>query len=520
MAAVLPLPPLSPARLVWVTLALSLATFMQVLDTTIANVAIPTISGHFGASTSQGTWVITSFGVANAIAVPITGWLAKRVGEVRLFLLSTLGFVLSSWLCGVAWNLEMLIVCRVLQGALAGPMIPLSQSLLLGSYPPERKGMALALWSITVIVAPIFGPILGGWISDNAYWGWIFYINLPVGLFSAWVVWRLLGQRESALVYRPIDRMGLVLLVVGVGALQLLLDRGKELDWFASPEVVVLAVVAGVALTYLVVWELTDAHPIIDLSLFRQRNFTVGVVSISMGYLLYFGTIVLLPLLFQTQLGYTATWAGLAAAPVGILPVLLSPIIGKNIQRLDLRWLVTLSFSVFAGCFFWRAATFTVDMDFAHMVWPQFVQGVGLACFFMPLTTLTLSGMRPDQIASAASLSNFLRTLSGSVGASVTTTYWERREALHHAALTEYITPYASPSVAWFEQLGTLGLSSTQSAAVLVRSITQQSYLMAANDIFWLSGGLFVLLIGVVWQARPPFRPSSLPASPATKGRG
>jgi DHA2 family multidrug resistance protein len=497
-------PPLQGRSRTLVTLALSLATFMQVLDTTIANVAIPTIAGDLGASTSQGTWVITSFGVANAIAVPITGWLAKKLGEVRLFLIATIGFVLSSLLCGLAPSLELLILFRVLQGALAGPMIPLSQSLLLQSYPPEKRAIAMALWTMTIIVAPIFGPILGGWLSDNWHWSWIFFINVPVGVLAAWLSWRELRHRETTILQLPIDKIGLTLLVLGVGCLQMMLDRGKELDWFHSTEIMLYAVIALLSLSYLVVWELTDKHPVIDLSLFRDRNFTVGVISVSVGFMLYFGAIVLMPLLMQTQMGFTATEAGLATAPVGILPVLLSPVIGKNAQRLDMRWVVTVSFLVFALCFWWRAVTFNPDMTFADVVWPQFVQGIALAGFFMPLTTITLSNMKPQQLASASSLSNFMRTLAGSVGASLTTWQWERREAIHHVQLTDHISLYDESTRQTLAGMQQLGLSQEQAAALITRDISRQGLFIGGNEIFWLAAGLFLLLTGLVWLARPP----------------
>ncbi len=497
-------PPLQGRSRTLVTLALSLATFMQVLDTTIANVAIPTIAGDLGASTSQGTWVITSFGVANAIAVPITGWLAKKLGEVRLFLIATIGFVLSSLLCGLAPSLELLILFRVLQGALAGPMIPLSQSLLLQSYPPEKRAIAMALWTMTIIVAPIFGPILGGWLSDNWHWSWIFFINVPVGVVAAWLSWRELRHRETTILQLPIDKVGLTLLVLGVGCLQMMLDRGKELDWFHSGEIMLYGVVALLSLSYLVVWELTDKHPVIDLSLFRDRNFTVGVISVSVGFMLYFGAIVLMPLLMQTQMGFTATEAGLATAPVGILPVLLSPVIGKNAQRLDMRWVVTVSFLVFALCFWWRAVTFNPDMTFADVVWPQFVQGIALAGFFMPLTTITLSNMKPQQLASASSLSNFMRTLAGSVGASLTTWQWEHREGIHHVQLTDRISLYDESTRQTLAGMQQLGLSKEQAAALLTRDISRQGLFIGANEIFWLAAGLFLLLTGLVWLARPP----------------
>jgi DHA2 family multidrug resistance protein len=499
-------PPLSGVRLVWITLALALATFMQVLDSTIANVALPTISGNLGAATSQGTWVITSFGAANAIAIPLTGWMAKRFGEVKLFVASTLLFVLTSWLCGIAGSLNLLIFFRVLQGAVAGPMIPLSQSLLLASYPNEKKGMALALWSMTVIVAPIFGPILGGIISDNWHWGWIFFINIPIGLIAAAIAWKELGHRETEIVHQPIDRVGLILLAVGVGSLQIMLDQGKDLDWFHSNEILLLAIVAVISLVYLVIWELTEKHPIVDLALFAKRNFMVGTLSVSIGYMVYFGTIVLLPLVLQTQMGYTATSAGLAAAPIGILPIILSPIIGKNAHRVDMRWLVTLSFVVYAMCFFWRS-TFALNMDFRYVVWPQVIQGIGVACFFMPLTTIALSGLQPNQIASASSLSNFLRVLGGSIGASVAETLWDNREALHHATLTQHVSLYDAAANEWFRLLASTGLSQPQQAAATAQEITRQGYLLGSNEVFWLSGCIFVALTLLVWLSRPPFRP-------------
>ena len=393
--------PLQGGALAILTLALSLATFMLVLDSTIANVAIPTIAGDLGASSSQGTWVITSFGVANAISIPITGWLAKRFGEVRLFLIATLLFVLASWLCGIANSLEMLIVFRVLQGAVAGPIIPLSQSLLLNNYPPEKRGMALAFWSMTIVVAPICGPILGGWISDNIHWGWIFFINVPIGLAVVLISWKILEGRESRISHQPINTVGLILLALGVGALQLMLDQGRELDWFNSTEIIVLTIIAAIGLIALIIWELTDDNPVVDVSLFKSRNFTVGCVSTSLAFLVYSGTVVLIPLLLQQVYNYTATWAGLAAAPVGLLPILLAPIIGKFGNKIDMRILITVSFMVYALTFYWRAVTFEPEMTFMDVALPQFVQGLAVACFFMPLTTITLSGFPPEKLASA-----------------------------------------------------------------------------------------------------------------------
>ena len=497
--------PLQGGALAILTLALSLATFMLVLDSTIANVAIPTIAGDLGASSSQGTWVITSFGVANAISIPITGWLAKRFGEVRLFLIATLLFVLASWLCGIANSLEMLIVFRVLQGAVAGPIIPLSQSLLLNNYPPEKRGMALAFWSMTIVVAPICGPILGGWISDNIHWGWIFFINVPIGLAVVLISWKILEGRESRISHQPVNTIGLILLALGVGALQLMLDQGRELDWFNSTEIVALTIIAAVGLIALIIWELTDDNPVVDVSLFKSRNFTVGCVSTSLAFLVYSGTVVLIPLLLQQVYNYTATWAGLAAAPVGLLPILLAPIIGKFGNKIDMRILITVSFMVYALTFYWRAVTFEPEMTFMDVALPQFVQGLAVACFFMPLTTITLSGLPPEKMASASSLFNFLRTLAGSIGTSLTTFIWYNREAVHHTQLTEVINPYNPISQQFFQTMGSFGLSEEQTASYLARQITAQGFIIGANEIFLVSAITFISLVVLIWFAKPPF---------------
>jgi MFS transporter, DHA2 family, multidrug resistance protein len=499
------LSPLSGVPLVLMTIALSLATFMQVLDSTIANVAVPTIAGNLGASNTQGTWVITSFGVANAISIPLTGWLARRFGEVKLFLASTLAFTIASWACGMSGSLTTLIIFRVLQGLVAGPLIPLSQSLLLNNYPPAKRAIALSLWAMTVVVAPICGPILGGWISDNYHWGWIFFINVPIGAVVILLSLQSLRGRETRTIRQPIDILGLVMLVVGIGCLQIMLDRGKELDWFSSQEIIILAVVAVIALVVLLIWELTDNHPIVDLSLFKSRNFTIGCVSISLAYMIYFGTIVLLPQLLQQVFGYTATLAGLASAPVGILPVILSPILGRFSHNLDMRKIVTFSFVMYAVCFYWRAYTFEPGMNFATVAWPQFMQGFAVACFFMPLTTITLSGLPPEKIAAASSLSNFTRTLGGSIGTSITTTIWSNRESLHHSQLTEHINPYNPTSNQFYTQLQQQGMSHDQASGYLAQQITNQGLIISANEIFWAAGGIFLVLLITIWFARPPF---------------
>lgn len=484
------------------TVGLSLGTFMQVLDTSIANVSIPAIAGDLAASPDQGTWVITSFAASNAIFLPLTGWLAKRFGEVRLFVAATLLFSLASWLCGVAPNLPTLIAFRVLQGAVAGPMIPLSQSLLLANYPKEKRGLALALWVTTVVVAPIVGPILGGWITDNISWPWIFYINVPVGMFSAYLTWKLLKKYETKTERRPIDVVGILLLVVGVGCLQVMLDKGNDLDWFNSAQIIELGLASLMCLSFLVVWELTDKNPVIDLHLFANRNFTVGVVAISIGYMVFFGNMVLLPLWLQTSMGYTATWAGLAAAPIGIVPLLLAVVVGRNLHRFDLRLWTTVSFAVFALASFWNSG-FNTDVSFGYMVEPRFIMGFGLVAFFVPLNALILVDITPRMMASATGLANFIRILSGSLGTSATIALWNHRTVLHHSQLAEHINPFNVALTHALARLEKLGLDPAQAFALLERAVHGQAVMLGTNDLFWLSGVLFAALIMVVWLARP-----------------
>jgi DHA2 family multidrug resistance protein len=484
------------------TLALSLATFMNVLDTSIANVSLPSIAGNLGASANQGTWVITSFGVANAISVPLTGWLAQRLGAVRLFTASVLLFVLTSWLCGFAASLPALVFFRVLQGLVAGPMIPLSQSLLLSTYPPQRSGTALSMWAMTTLVAPVAGPLLGGWITDNYSWPWIFYINVPVGLLAAGVTWAIYRHRETPTRKLPIDAVGLGLLVLWVGSLQVLLDKGKELDWFHSTTIVALAVTTAIGFVVFIVWELTEEHPVVELRLFSRRNFAIGASTLSLAWLVYFGNVVLLPLWLQQYMGYNATSAGLVLAPVGIFAVLMSPFIGRILPHVDPRWISTASFVVFAIVLLMRAE-FTPQADQWSIIVPTIIQGAAVACLFTPLLAVIVSGLAPEKIPSATGLSNFARITAGAFGTSITTTLWDNRATLHHAQLAELVTQASPDTTDAFRTLDSLGLSSQQAAAWVNRLVDQQAFTRAADDIFLGSAVLFVALIALVWLARP-----------------
>jgi DHA2 family multidrug resistance protein len=494
--------PLSGGQLVMGTVALSLATFMNVLDSSIANVSIPAIAGDFGVSASQGTWVITSFAVSNAIAVPLTGWLTQRFGMVRLFTLSVILFVIASLLCGLAPNLNTLILFRVIQGLVAGPMIPLSQTLLLQSYPKEKSGMALAMWSMTTLVAPVMGPLLGGWITDNMTWPWIFYINIPIGIGAAFITWNIYRDRESATRKLPIDTIGLALLIIWVGALQIMLDKGKELDWFASQEIIALALVSLVSFVAFLIWELTEEHPVVDLSLFARRNFWVGTLALSLGYGTFFGNVVLLPLWLQQYMGYTATWAGIIMAPVGLLAIFFSPIVGKNVGRVDPRIFATVSFVVFA-LVLWMRSLFNTQADVATLMLPTIIQGIAMAFFFIPLVSLTLSGLSPDRIPAASGLSNFARITAGAFGTSITTTLWENRAAEHHVVLVEHINNASAATQQTLNTLTAQGMTQQQGLAYINRLVDQQAFMLSVSDIFAASAALFLVLIAIVWLARP-----------------
>jgi len=475
--------------------ALALGTFMQVLDSTIANVSIPTIAGNLGVSSDQGAWVITAFAVANGISVPLTGWLMQRYGVVRTFVVSVILFTAASFLCGVSWSLGSLVAFRILQGAVSGPLIPGSQALLLSIFPPSQRGVGLGVWSMTTLVAPVCGPLLGGYISDNFSWPWIFLINVPVGLFCAWLCWRNLKTRETPTRRLKVDSVGLGLLVLWVGSLQVVLDTGRQADWFNSPAVVVLTGVAVLGFIAWVGWELTEAAPIVDLSLFRSRNFAVGTLAYSLSFAIFFGNNLLLPLWLQTQVGYIATWAGLVAAPGGVIALMLTPFASRMMNRVDARFSASVAILAFAASYFMRSG-YTTDADFRAFVAPILVQGVSMSLFFVALAMIVLADVTAERTPAAAGLSNFCRYTAGSFAASVTTTFWDRREALHQTRLAETI--HALPPVPGSH------LGPAQSLAALAQTVTRQAYTLSAVEIFWISGWLMLLLLPLLWLCRWP----------------
>ena len=502
-AAGAPLPPLTGVTLAVTSIALSLGTFMQVLDGTIANVSLPTIAGNLGVSTDQGTWVITSFAVANGVTVPLTGWLMMRFGVVRTFVVSVLAFTFASFLCGIAWSLETLVLFRILQGAASGPMIPGSQALLISIFPAEKRGTALSIWSMTTLAAPVLGPLMGGYISDNYHWSWIFLINVPIGLGAGFLSWRGLAGRETPTRRLPVDTVGLILLAFWVFSLQTMLDLGKDRDWFNNPLIVVLAICAAIGFAAWIIWELTDAHPAVDLSLFARRNFGLAVLALCLGYAVLFANNLLLPLWLQSNVGYTAMWAGLVAAPSGVVAIVLTPFMAKLSQRSDVRWFATVSFLAYGISFLMRA-NYTPDASFWALTFPVLIQGIGMATFFISLITIAFDGIPLEKVPSASGISNFARITAGGFGASIITTMWDRRETLHQSRLTETGSLFSPAYREAVARLQDAGLSPVQSAAAIMREIETQSYLIASTELFWVSGWLTLTMIAVIWMTRRP----------------
>ena len=409
-----------------------------------------------------------------------------------------------SAVCGLATSLPMLIGARLVQGFVSGPMMSVAQATLLRNYSVERRGIALALWSMVIMIAPIFGPILGGWITDNLSWPWLFYINLPVGAFSAAAIWSILRHRESKIVKLPIDVVGLVLLVIGVGSLQFMLDNGNEKDWFSSPVILAAGITSIIAISFLIPWELNDQHPVVDLHLFGRRNFRVGTCALGAAYFAFMGVNIIFPLWLQTTVGYTATWAGFAIAPVGLLSLIIAPFVGRFIGRINLRLAASFAFCVFGLAIFWTA-TLNETASFAQFAMPRLMQGVGISFFFLPLNQILLSGVPANELASASGVSNFVRTMSGSFSTAIAVWVWNRRSDYHHAVLTEHIRNSADAWTQYQAQLAAHGITGSGASEYVNFVISGQASTLGVNDVFNMLGLLFLLLIPLVWFAKPPF---------------
>lgn len=494
--------PLQGGMLWLVAIMLAMANFIAVLDMTIANVSMASIAGSLGISSSQGTWVITSYAVAEAIIVPLTGWMAARFGAVRVFTAAMVLFGVFSALCGFSNTLGMLVFGRIMQGFAGGCLMPLSQTLLMRIFPKERAPAAMALWAMTTLIAPVLGPILGGWICDNMAWPFIFFINVPIALVASPIIARMLAPFETKTAKTPIDVVGLILLVIFVGALQLMLDLGKEHDWFASVEIRALAAIAVIGFLAFLFWELTDANPIVDLRVFRHRGFTAAVFTLSLGYGAMFGANVLTPLWLQSYMGYTPTWAGMTTAWSGTTAVLMAPVAGMLMsKKFDPRRMVFIGLIWIAFVMFLRTIL-TVDVTYWQIAIPLILMGFGMPLFFVPLTALALGSVEEHETASGAGLQNFLRTMSGAVTTSIVSTMWDDKTAMAHAELAGV----ADRSGETVQMLKATGMTQEAAVTQLDHMVQGQSVMIATNQLMFLVALAFIIAASAIWLAPKPTR--------------
>lgn len=488
--------PLQGNMLWFVAILLSCANFIAVLDMTIANVSVSSIAGNLGVTTSQGTWVITSYAVAEAITVPLTGWLAARFGAVRVFCTAMACFGICSAMCGFANSLAFLVVARVCQGLSGGPMMPLTQTLLLRIFPREKAMAANGLWAMTTLTAPVIGPILGGYICDNYHWSWIFFINVPIALVCSWLAWKLLKRFERGLVRSPIDVIGLVLMVVWIGAFQIMLDEGKDLDWFSSNYIVALAIIAAVGFAAFMIWELGEKHPIVNLSVFRHKGFSVCVFTISLAFGGYFAANVITPLWLQNFMSYTPTWSGETTAWSGVSAFLVAPLAAYWARKTDPRRLIFcgllwLGLITFARCFL------NTDASYWWVALPILLMGFGSPFFFVPLIGLALLNVNEDETASAAGLMTFLRTLSGAFATSLVNTSWEDKINYNHAELAGLVDRGGE----YLRQLTDTGISTETARSMINNVVTNQSAMLATNQVMMVVSVCLVLSAFSIWLA-------------------
>jgi MFS transporter, DHA2 family, multidrug resistance protein len=495
-----------------VAIAVMFATFMEVLDTTVVNVSLPHIAGNLSATIDESTWVLTSYLVANAIVLPMTGWLARNFGRKRLLMASVIGFTVSSFFCGLAPNLASLVTFRLIQGATGGAMQPLSQAVLLEAFPPHERGKAMGFWGLGIVVAPILGPVLGGWLTDTYSWRWVFYINLPVGIVSL-VMTQLYVfdppylRQEST----KIDYWGIGLLTLWVGCLQIAMDLGQQRDWFSSRFITTLVTIFVLALVAFIIRELMASEPIIDLHVFRNRTYAAGVFMMTIvGFVLY-GSLVLLPLMLQTLLGYPSLQAGIAMAPRGMGSLIGMPLVGMLIGKFDARKLVAIGFVAGGLTLIWLGQL-NLNAGYWDIFWPQFCQGLGLAALFVPLTTISMDAIPREQMGNATSLFNLMRNVGGSVGIALTGTMLSRTTQAYVNVLGANVDAYSSATTnafnaarAGFLAAGADMATATQRAyAALFGMVQQQASMVSFVLLFRLLGAIFLVLVPLILVMRRP----------------
>ncbi len=503
-----PAKPINP----WVvTAAVMLATFMEILDTTVVNVSVPHIAGNLGATVDEGTWVVTSYLVSNAIVLPMSGWLANRLGRRRMLMMCVTGFTLTSLLCGMATSLEWLIFFRVLQGLTGGGLQPLAQAVLLETFPPKKHGTAMAAFGLGIILAPILGPTLGGYITDNFTWRWIFYLNLPVGIFSLLMM--------NAFVHDPpyigknktggIDLWGIGFLALGFGMLQVVLDRGQQKDWFDSTQIRVMAALCVFGLVALVIRELTAKHPVVDLRVLKDRTFSAGVFIMTMlGFVLY-ASLMLLPIFLQTLLGYPALQSGLALSPRGIGSLVTMPIVGQLTNRYDPRKLIFVGIVV-GGWTMFSLSHLNLNAGYWDIFWPQMIQGAAMAFLFIPLMAVSMSAISREKMGNATSIYNLMRNIGGSFGIATMTTFLARRSQVHQNHLVSHISAFDYNTqltmrgmTAWFQMHGSNSVDASRKAlGAMYGMVQQQAMMLSFVEAFWVMGVIFLCMIPLLFLLR------------------
>jgi MFS transporter, DHA2 family, multidrug resistance protein len=494
----------------WViAVVVAMAAFMEVLDTSIANVALPYMAGNLGASNDESTWVLTSYLVANAIVLPISGWFASVLGRRRFFIICLVIFTLSSLLCGIAPNLGAIILFRVLQGAGGGGLQPMAQAILADTFPPQKRGIAFALYGITTIIAPTIGPTLGGWITDNYTWRWIFFINLPVGILALFLVSRLIedppwAKRAASLAIK-IDYIGVGLLTLGVGALQVMLDKGQEDDWFGSHFITTLAILATAGLVSLVIWEWFHKNPIIEVRLFKNVNFLGANFMMFILGIMLFSSLVMMPQFLQTLMGYTAESAGLVLSGGGLLLLFLMPIVGTLAAKVQARYLIAFGWLTLSAAMYYTTQHLDLGISFRNASILRMVQVFGLAFLFVPINLVSYVGMPTEKSNSVAGLVNFMRNIGSSIGTSMVTTLIARRAQFHQVFLAAHTTPgkpnFTQALQALASRLAVSGLDASravsQAYARLYQALIGQATALAYIDTFWVlavGAGIMFLL--------------------------
>jgi DHA2 family multidrug resistance protein len=505
----------------WViALTVMLATFMEVLDTSVATVSLPHIAGNLSAGVDESTWVLTSYLVSNAIVLPLTGWLSSLFGRKRFYMTCVAIFTVSSFLCGMAPSLGSLVLFRVLQGAGGGALQPISQAILVESFPKEKRGMAMAVYGMGVVVAPIIGPTLGGWITDDYSWRWIFFINIPVGALALLLTFLLIFDppyllRKDFRKGLKIDYIGLGLLSVGLGFLQIVLDKGQREDWFGSDFIIWCSILAVVGLVGALLWELTREDPIVDFRMLKERNFFLATLTMFMlGFVLY-GSGVLLPIMLQTLMGYTAMLSGLVLSPGGLFTLLVLPLVGRLVHKVEARWLITLGLAI-TGVFLVGMSGLNLDIDFWTALKAWTLSRLGLPFLFIPINVTAFYFIPKERINNATGIINLARNIGGSVGIANVTTLLARRAQFHQDVLVSHLTPLdpmyrnAMQGASQFlmQQGSNASQALTQAQGLIYGNLLRQANMLAFIDAYWLLGLTFIAMIPLMFLVKkaPPHK--------------